>query len=165
MRVVSGCAVAANPRAIINSNEMVIGHRKQPFGSAQSANSNVALAAARQTLIGRLAAGGIGSSSSSTYIGKEQLKSPHTMYKPSLVSSSSSSPLPSISFLSHYTQPQNPLPTQSFGSTATAANPKVHALDATTIINSYNAINTNSTPKPFYNTSQSPLWKSKFSCR
>lgn len=165
MRVVSGCALAANPRAVIDSNEVATGHRKVPFGSTQPANSNVALAAARQALMGRLAAGGIGNSSSSTHIGNEQFKSPHIMYKPSLVSSSSSSPLPSISFLSHYTQPQNPLTTQSFGSTSTAANANAHALDATTIINSYNAINTNSTPKPFYNTSQSPLWKSKFSCR
>ncbi|XP_046805374.1 uncharacterized protein LOC111690869 isoform X2 [Lucilia cuprina] len=143
--------------------------------STQPPNANVALAAARHTLMGRLAAGGIGSSvqpitlgpmqknvtclSPSKRTGQEQFKTPHNMNFPSSVSSSSSSPLPSTSFPSSFTQPQHPLPTQPFGSTATNTAANAKALGATKITNSCNVININSTPKPFYNASQSPLWK------
>lgn len=161
--------------------------------SQTPANANVALAAARQTLMGRLAAGGIGSyvhpnsltphmqqsmrSLPSAQLGREsQLKSLHNMYVPppspssfSASSSSLSSPLYNSSL-----HQQHPLSVTPFGSasaataTATAPNANAKAVStttATTTITNSNVINPNSTPKPFYSASQSPLWKCKFSCR
>ncbi|XP_037827992.1 uncharacterized protein LOC119615976 isoform X3 [Lucilia sericata] len=181
MRAVSGSflGTSSTPATENHANnyyrDLPIGYRKYPSlsnTSTQPPNANVALAAARHTLMGRLAAGGIGSSvqpitmqktvaclSPSKRTGKEQFKSPHNMNFSSSVSSSSSSPLPSTSFPSSFTQPQHPLPTQPFGSTATNTAANAKALGATKITNSCNVININSTPKPFYNASQSPLWK------
>lgn len=190
MRAVSGSflarnnTLAAGSRSIDYGNTLPVGDRKyQSISnmSTQPPKANDALAAARQTLMGRLAAGGIGSSVQPMpmqktvtglmppkYIGKEQFNSSshHNTYYPSPVSLSSST-----SFSSPFTQPtQHPLPTQSFGSkatttTTTATNANAKDLGATKFTNSSNVININSTPKPFYNASQTPLWKCKFSCR
>ncbi|XP_059219220.1 pneumococcal serine-rich repeat protein isoform X3 [Stomoxys calcitrans] len=154
------------------------------------ANANAsALAAARQTLMGRLAAGGIGSfppatNSTLSSIGHEQqMKSIHSMHhapSSSFYASSSPSSLPSYTTA---TQPhqQYPLVATPFGpaatatnATATTTNPNAKAVSNKTTKNNTtstitsnssnsNVINTNSTPKPFYNASPPSLWKTSAS--
>lgn len=184
------------------------------------ANANAAaLAAARQTLMGRLAAGGIGSFPPTTtpmggndqhynhpqhhnhhhHNQQQQTKSLHSMHAPSFYASAVNSPSSSLHtpptsippppqpLSSSYTQ--HPLLATSFGPNAATAtnaispnakatkvsnqqqqqqqqqttNNKTNTTSSTITSNSSNVINTNSTPKPFYNASSSqPLWKSKF---
>lgn len=181
------------------------------------ANANAAaLAAARQTLMGRLAAGGIGSFPPTTtpmggndqhynhpqhhnhhhhHHQQQQTKSLHSMHAPSFYASAVNSPSSSLHtpptsipppLSSSYTQ--HPLLATSFGPNAATAtnaispnakatkvsnqqqqqqqqttNNKTNTTSSTITSNSSNVINTNSTPKPFYNASSSqPLWKSKF---
>ncbi|XP_058975745.1 mucin-12 isoform X3 [Musca domestica] len=180
------------------------------------ANANAAaLAAARQTLMGRLAAGGIGSFPPTTtpmggndqhynhpqhhnhhhHHQQQQTKSLHSMHAPSFYASAVNSPSSSLHtpptsipppqppLSSSYTQ--HPLLATSFGPNAATAtnaispnakatkvsnqqqqqqqqttNNKTNTTSSTITSNSSNVINTNSTPKPFYNASSSqPLWK------
>lgn len=199
MRAVSGNFSGSNWSSdakipvISNHNDCSAGYRKHTLlsnPSTQPPNANVALAAARQTLMGRLAAGGTGSfvqlntikpiqiggacSSPTKRLRKEPQQSPHKVYSESPVPTPSNPSLSSTSFLSPFTQSpktqaQHPLPTQTFGftatSTSTATNANENLLGTTKTTNSCNAININSTPKPFYNALQSSMWKCKFSCR
>ncbi|KAM7362472.1 nuak family kinase 1 [Cochliomyia hominivorax] len=184
MRAVSGSFLGpfTTDNQFINyGNELPIGYRDQqtiPNMSMQPPNANVALAAARHTLMGRLAAGGIGSSvqpnnlksmkktvscaPSSNFIGNEQFKPPNIHFASKIPSPASNSSFLPTSFSPSYTQSRNPLPTQPFGSaatTTTATNANAKSLGATTITNSTNVININSSPKPFYNAPQSSLLK------
>ncbi|XP_061401007.1 serine/threonine-protein kinase par-1-like, partial [Musca vetustissima] len=154
-----------------------------------------ALAAARQTLMGRLAAGGIGSFpppvATNTPIGNEhyhhpqqqqqQTKSLHSMHAPTPHQQTSSSPfyatspssqqplaLPSSSYPQHHPLLATPFGPQTATATNATISPNAKAVSnktnntTTTSTITSNAINTNSTPKPFYNASSSsstPLWK------
>ncbi|XP_075144522.1 nuak family kinase 1 isoform X2 [Haematobia irritans] len=180
----------ADARGIYNYSDAPTMMRKQQtqpsltvhHSTTLPANANAsALAAARHTLMGRLAAGGIGS-----FPPEQQQQQPpqqqqfHSMhhapsyYAPSSATMSSQpSSLPphyhhQHQHHHHQQQQQHPLMATPFGTAATAtnANPNAKAVsnnttNTSTIMSSNsNAIqNTNSTPKPFYNASPPSLWK------